>query len=457
MYSNITKLTLSTILAAGFGMTTLAFSRPASAADQVLKVAYSSDYVPLTPEAGVAAWAAAIDTFEKANPGVKVETIKIPGSYADVMNKLGLLFRSSSTAPDVAEISNFDMVQWIDSGYLMDITANVAEDPSWKGMPESIRSETTSDGKVYAISHGEGEFGLLYDKALFQKAGIPLPWDPKTWDEVFDAARKIKASSPSVWPLWLPTGTAQGSSGAAYGPSNLLVGSSDPAIYDTASNKWVVDSKGIREVVDAYRTAAAEGLLAPASQMLNATAIATPPTEIPKHNIGITLAGEWFSIQWLKEISAPYYPDAFKEIGLTKVPTKSGQAPGFASTLGGWDLAIYSGSKQKDLAWKFIQTYQSKANLLRLALANGWTPPVTAIAEDPAWTSLDPFQATFNKIVPIATGIPVKSGYTTWSIGFLTATEAVVLDPKLSVDDAMQKMNDYVTNQLGADAVEVKH
>ncbi len=431
-----------------------AFASPSPAAGVTLKIAYSSDWVPLTPEAGKAWWADLVRQFKASHPGVNVQQIPIPGSYADVENRLSLLFRSPSTAPDVAELSNQDIIQWIDSNYLAPITKWVATDPSWQGMPPAVQAESTLDGQVYGISHGENDIALLYDKAIFQKAGIPLPWAPKTWADVLAAARKIKASSPNVWAFWLPTGTAQGASAASYGPNSFLLGSSDPTIFDTKTQKWVVDSKGIREVISLYRTASAEGLLAPASQLLNANAIATPPVDIPKHMIGITVAGNWFTIQWTKQISAPYYPNGFSQIGLTPIPTIGGAAPEMASSLSGWDCVIYRRSKQKELAWQFIQVVQIKKNLLEAALLNGWTPPVSAYAEDKAWTAIDPFQAGFQKIYPAAIGIPVQSGYTAWAMGFVTATEAVVLNPKLSVDDAVEKMKAYVTNQLGADEVE---
>lgn len=429
----------------------------ARAADEVtIKVAYSSDFVPLSPEAGKAYWDQVVGQFEKENPGVKVQRITVPGSYADVENKLSLLFRSPGTAPDVVELSNQDMVQWVDSGYLAPLDKWLANEPSWQGMPANIKYETTVDGKVYGISHGENEMGLLYDKALFAKAGIAVPWTPKTWTDVLEAARKIKATSPSAWPLWLPTGTAQGASGAWNGPNSVLFGSSDPTIYNAAAKKWVVDSKGLRETVGIYRTAAAEGLLAPSSQLLNANAIATPPTEIPKHRIGITLAGNWFTLQWTKPVSSPFYGTAFSDIGVAPVPTVGGQSPGVASSLGGWDMAIYSGSKQKELAWKFIQVGQQKKNMLMGALNNGWTPPVSSYANSSEWLNVDPFQKSFQNWLPHATPIPVVAGYNTWAMGLVTATEAVVLNPKLSVDDAMKKMVTYVTNQTGPDEVEVR-
>ncbi|TPK85482.1 extracellular solute-binding protein [Mesorhizobium sp. B2-4-17] len=436
--------------------TMIAFQAPAFAQDKVtLRIAYSQDFVPLTPELGKAYWASVIDQFQKANPNVTVEAIPVPGSYKDFENKMGLLYRSPDTAPDLAELSNQNIVQWIESGYLADLSEYAAKSDWYKTIPDSVKAEYTLDGKTYGISHGENEMGLLYDKTLFNKAGIAMPWEPKSWKDVLDAARKIKSSSPDAWPLWLSTGTAQGASAASYGPNSLLLGSSDPTIYDAGSQKWVVDSKGIREVIDAYRTASAEGLLAPASQLLNATAIATPPTEIPNHHIGITLAGNWFSLQWVKKVSAPYYPNAKDEVGYAPLPTVNGQAPGVGSALSGWGSSIYANSKNKDIAWKFIELQMTKGNILTAAL-NGWTPPTPEARQDKDWLALDPFQEGFQKLLPQSVGIPLKAGYPVWAMGFITATEAVVLDPTVSVDDAVQKMNDYVANQLGADQVMVK-
>ena len=122
----------------------------------------------------------------------------------------------------------------------------------------------------------------------------------------------------------------------------------------------------------------------------------------------------------------------------------------------GWDFGIYADSKKKDLAWKFIQIFLQKKNVILAALSNGQIPPVTAYTQDETWFSVDPFSAEYQKLLPLSIGVPVKPGYNAWAMGLLTATEAVVLDPKLSVDDAVQKMNDYVSNQSGSDAVEVR-
>lgn len=436
---------------------TVATSNATAAAPVILKVAYSSDFVPLTPASGNAWWVSMKNQFEKENPGVTVQYIKIPGSYADLENKLSLLFRSRSTAPDVAELSNLDIGPWVASGYFLALNDRLSKESWWADYPASVKAETTVDGKVYAVSHGENVMGLFYDKNILAKAGIALPYLPKSWAELLDVGRKIKATQPKVWPIWVSTGTAQGVFGVETGPGVLLDGSSDPTVYDTKTGKWVVDSPGLRQVIAFYKQASAEGLLAPASLLLAATAISTPPMEMSKGHMGLVLGGNWFSDQWNKQICAPCWPTAAQNIVMIPFPTFDGHAPNIASTLAGWDLAIYAKTKHADLAWKFIQLSQRKSNLLAAEIEGGWVPPEKAYGMDPTFANFEtPYRAQFAKLVSYSIGVPAQSDYPVWANGLLQATEAVVLDPNTSVDDAIGKLSDYVSNQLGPDAIETR-
>jgi multiple sugar transport system substrate-binding protein len=82
---------------------------------------------------------------------------------------------------------------------------------------------------------------------------------------------------------------------------------------------------------------------------------------------------------------------------------------------------------------------------------------VTSLANSKDYTDLTPpFRAGFASLMPIAVGIPPNPDYVIWANGFLQATEAVVLNPAMSVDAAIGKMKTYVTNQVGDDSVETR-
>lgn len=54
-----------------------------------------------------------------------------------------------------------------------------------------LATTTDSDGTLTGISIGTNTYGIAYDPAMFEAAGVPLPRDNWTWDEWKDAALKI--------------------------------------------------------------------------------------------------------------------------------------------------------------------------------------------------------------------------------------------------------------------------
>ena len=62
----------------------------------------ASQFVFLTPQLAVKWWGTVAKEFEAAHPNVTVKYTPIPGGYNDIINKLDLLYRTPSTAPDVA-------------------------------------------------------------------------------------------------------------------------------------------------------------------------------------------------------------------------------------------------------------------------------------------------------------------------------------------------------------------
>jgi multiple sugar transport system substrate-binding protein len=47
------------------------------------------------------------------------------------------------------------------------------------------------DGKLYALSPTFSSSALVYNKKIFDDAGVPYPTDNMTWDQVFDLARRV--------------------------------------------------------------------------------------------------------------------------------------------------------------------------------------------------------------------------------------------------------------------------
>lgn len=420
--------------------------------DNTLTIAYGSDYVFLSPELGEEWWNTVAEEFKAENPGAEVEFVPIPGGFNDIVTKLSLLYRDPSTAPDVAQLPTDQLSLWASSGYLAELDDYVQDADWWARFPDSVKAETSLDGHVYSVSHGENTNALYYNIPMFTQAGIEVPWQPETWDDVLGAAEKIRDLENGAWPLWLIGGNGGGTSALQFSGGNLLVGASTESIFDDDSGKWVVDSPGLREALQFYVDTAANGLQAPASELLNPNAVVNSFQLLADQKAAIAVGGNFYGPLWSEGVCAPCFPEAAETYGVAHIPTAEGG--GVASVLGGWSLAVGASSSNPDLAWKFIEAAQTKENLINAANGAGWVSPDSDTWEDPAFVDFAPaYQTFFAEILPEAESFPNDPNFSIWATGFGMATAEIIQKPDTTVDQAIKILSDYVSGQLGEDAV----
>jgi multiple sugar transport system substrate-binding protein len=411
---------------------------------------YCFDTVPLTNKW----WNGLAKDFEATHSGVTVKLVPLPGSYNDVVTKLSLLYRSGSTAPDVAEMPTGQIGLWASSGYLAPLNSYLAKASWWAGFPKVVQSEGTFGGKVYAVDQGENDSAMVYNKVMFKKAGIAVPWHPKTGADIIAAAKKIKAALPNVTPLWLNAGTGSGANGLLQGINNFLVGTNTPEIFDAKTSKWVVDSPGIRESLEFYKTVYADHLGASISQLFSPNAVTTPLSLFSSGKLAMALGSNYFFGNWTKLVSAPYWGAAPATMAATPVPTLDGNGADVTSTLGGWDYAVGAHAPDPSLAFQFISLMESQQNSINAANWAGWVTPNKAYWNAPAYTKFASYNNLFAQILPNSTLTPTGADYSVWAEGMGRATGQVAQDPGTSIDSAVNALKSYVTQQLGSSMVE---
>jgi multiple sugar transport system substrate-binding protein len=425
---------------------------PSSGNAKVIKVAYGSTYVFDTTQLTSKWWNQVAKQFEAQNPGTKVQLVPIPGSYNDIVNKLSLLYRSPATAPDVAEIPTGQIGLWQSSGYLRPLDSYLPSSSWWSKFPAVVQSEGTFGGKVYAVDQGENDSALLYNKTMFHKAGLPVPWKPKNWNDILAAARKLKAALPGVVPLWLNAGSGSGANGLLQGINNFIVGSPTPKIQD--ASKWVVDSPGIRDSFSFMKQVYAGGLGASESALFSPNAVTTPLTMFAQGKLAMAVGSNYYTGNWTKFIGAPYWAQAAQTMGVAPIPTESGN--GIASTLGGWDYAISAHSGNPSAAFKLIDVMENQQNSIDAANWAGWVTPNRDYWNAPAFTKFAPYQSLFAQILPHATLTPSSSDYSIWVQGMGNATGSLVQNPSTSVSSAVNTLSSYVGNQLSGATEKLK-
>ncbi len=86
----------------------------------------------------------------------------------------------------------------VDIGQAADLTPYVEEPKSYDTVQRQLRDIYTVDGKIYGIPRTGYSMGLIYNRELFEKAGLDPDAPPATWDEVRTAARRIAALGDGV-------------------------------------------------------------------------------------------------------------------------------------------------------------------------------------------------------------------------------------------------------------------
>ena len=116
-----------------------------------------------------------------------------------------------------------------------------------------------------------------------------------------------------------------------------------------------------------------------------------------------------------------------------------------------------STTKTPEVTWKVIDFMMKKDSLLIVDNDGGLVPPIPAYNSAPAYVNFAPaFQTKFADLTKYSIAFPSAAEFKVWTFALLQATEAVVLHPNTSVDDAMNGMKSYMSNQLQADQIEIQ-
>ncbi len=130
-------------------------------------------------------WVASLKT---TLPGVEFKEEQL--AYNDMLDKIRVALRANQ-APDMTVIPILWGPELAAAGSLAEI--NLAElgykpENFWPGALKSV----TWQGKLYGVPTNNETHGFIWNKDLFQKAGLDPETPPKTWEDVKNFAKQIK-------------------------------------------------------------------------------------------------------------------------------------------------------------------------------------------------------------------------------------------------------------------------
>ncbi|GHA36199.1 sugar ABC transporter substrate-binding protein [Devosia pacifica] len=394
-----------------------------------------------------------IANFEEAT-GETVDAIKLPGQGYDQRIALDL---AAGTAADVVQMDSFMVSELASAGYLAPLDEMASEWDQYQYYQEGLLDVASYDGNVYGLPTDTDVRMLWYDKSNFEKAGIEMPWEPKTWDDVLDAAQKLKDAGVT-YAFQLPAGTKQGEAATMQGFYMALLGADTPEddrnrLLNRETGQWIGNSPALRRTLELYDTVYNEMELTP-SDLNYATDIGAAVREaMANDEIGILASGSWEdACLWdCNGVNLPSREERDALVGWTPWPGSGEEGAKETTNIsGGWTIGVNANASDQDLAFQLVTAIFDEENFKSWTLANHRMAVRTDISESPEYME-DSYLAAATKLAADTTGRDTVPGYQTVSALVQQATGDVA--DGAPVDEVLQDYHDALVDEFGEENV----
>ncbi|WP_431929795.1 extracellular solute-binding protein [Amycolatopsis tucumanensis] len=278
---------------------------------------------------------------------------------------------------------------WVDSGKIMDLSAEAANDPAFvnRFLPSVARTGVL-DGKTYAVpNNGMQPVVLFYNKELFDQIGAQ---PPKTWDDMMALVPRFNQAGiapfslggQSKWPQLMWEEYLIDRIGGPEVFNNIVAGKpgawSDPAIIRANTMiQQLVDAGGF---VRGFNSIATDSNADTALLFTGKAAM--------------YLMGSW-AFPTIKQADPEFISSG--KLGWTTFPTVSGGKGDPANIVGNpanyWSVSATASEEQKQSALRYLREDLMNDSYVDSLLAGGSVPPLTGIedklakTEDPQYLS----------------------------------------------------------------------
>ena len=348
--------------------------------------------------------------FMAANPGTTVNVT--PVDWGVAVDKLQTAIAGHQT-PDVSQMGTDMMGQFASTGALEAVPSNFQAETFF----ESAWNTNIVNGTVYGVPWYVETRMLYYRKDIFEKAGITSP--PATWDDLLADAKAVKEKGGAQWGIGLGTKNWQ-----EYFP---FLWSDGGQVMDS-SGKFQLNSPQAVEALTFYDEFFKDGL---APKSVPEGFDITPAFVKGTHPM--FFSGPWH-IGLLRDSGGPGFADKY---AIAPIPKKASST----SFIGGGNLVVYKDSKNKDLAWKFVQFLTDPATQVDWYKDVTDLPAVTAAWDDPTLKG-DPQVSAFGEQLKSTAAQPAIPSWSELSDSINSTLEKMTtghLEPQAAADEMQQE------------------
>lgn len=348
--------------------------------------------------------------FEKANPGVKVEIISV--GWEELNSKIVQLYQSKE-APDIMLTGTRTLKQLADMGAAEDLTKYITDDFKAKRI-ENVLNTANFDGKQYGIPMAFSSRALYYRTDLIDKA-------PTTWDELLATAKKVHQENTKVYGFAVPTDLESGTDELL----NFIYQNEGRIVND--KGEFTLNSEANIGAIEYLKQFNADGVIPdPVS-----TKRGDQSTLFKNGNLAMYISGPWEQeVMDSGKDKAPY----------AVAPLPSGKVK--AETLVTDSYVISSLSKNKDLAWKFVEFMGQPEYQRPVSEAFGWFPILKDEQNDERFKS--DFMKPFAESIQYGVAEPAVPNWDNFNKAFVTAVQKA-LTSQASAKDALDQAQAELT------------
>lgn len=300
-----------------------------------------------------------VRAFEAEHPRIRVRVDSSSAGFQKLAIRL-----AGGAAPDVFYYISDRLPYLVRRGAVLDLDRFLAKDPVDLGAyyPQTVRSGTI-DGKLYLFPFHYSTDILIYNKDLFDNAGLAAPTEKWTWDDFLAAAQKLTVREGG---RVVQYGTLQ--------PRALfMIRSFGGNCFDEKLEKVTLDSPESRRALQFLIDLESKHGVAPSQAQIK---------DLEKDD-GLNLfstgkvamfVGRTFMLPELSKLSRFAWDVA-------PVPRGAGRYSRLA--VGG--NAIYSGTRHPEEAWAFVKFFSGEKGSRICGASRNCVPALRSVAESPVF------------------------------------------------------------------------
>jgi multiple sugar transport system substrate-binding protein len=324
------------------------------------------------------------EAFEAAHPNVNVEVTLIPEDQYVVKIDTAM---AAASPPDVGYL--YDR-RWVRVGNILPLDETIAaHEIDLRDLnPAIIEGACTVEGQVYCLGSYTGAVVLIYNKAMFDAAGLEYPSaaEPMTVDEYAELAAQLTVPNADI--------------------SQQVWGGTAAAPYWWMSRKNFVsdDARQVAGLINDEPTKHAYEVLA------NMVAQGHAPSESVMQSLGTETGGDLFLQEQLAMVIGDF-ADISKleaagiDYGVATLPVEKAGDPPFLPM---WtdSFAVFSGSGHPEEAKEFLAFHATEGQRLRVEVTG--QPPLSArAAEEFGWVDQGNSEARQQFLQVVGAGSPL--------------------------------------------------